>query len=138
MSDDRPRRVLRCLLSAIYITAGTAHIFLPRPFVMITPDWVPSPLAVIVFTGLCEVAGGVGLLIPTFRRGAGAMLALYALCVFPANLKHAFEGIDIPPIPNSWWYHAPRLALQPVLVWLPLYSTSLIDWPARSRRHGQS
>ena len=43
------------------------------------------------------------------RRLAGVMLALYAVGVFPANIKHAIEGVDLPPAPNSWWYHGPRL-----------------------------
>jgi uncharacterized membrane protein len=61
------------------------------------------------------------------------MLAAYAVCVFPANIKHAFEGILLPPIPDSWWYHAPRLAFQPVLVWWPLFCAGVIDWPTRGR-----
>jgi uncharacterized membrane protein len=138
MPDDDRRKLLRYLLSAFYIAAGTFHILVPRPFTLITPDWVPHPFATVVFTGMCEIAGGVGLLIPGLRRAAGLMLALYAVCVFPANLKHAFEGMDVASIPNSWWYHGPRLALQPVLVWLPLYSTSLINWPIRRHRNGDS
>ncbi len=60
------------------------------------------------------------------RRLAGVMLALYAVCVF---LKHAIEGIELPPVPSSWWYHGPRLAMQPVLAWWALFSSDTIDWP---------
>jgi uncharacterized membrane protein len=59
------------------------------------------------------------------------MLALYAVCVFPANIKHAFEGIDLPPVPDTWWYHGPRLLMQPVLVWWALFCAGVIDWPWR-------
>ena len=45
------------------------------------------------------------------------------------NIKHAFDGVVIAPIPDSWWYHAPRLALQPVLVWWALFCSGVIDWP---------
>jgi len=55
------------------------------------------------------------------------------VCVFPANIKHAFEGIVVPPVSDSWWYHGPRLALQPVLVWLALFSSGVIDWPFGKR-----
>jgi len=136
MPDDDLRKLLRYLLSVLYIAAGLFHILVPRPFTLIIPDWVPYPFATVVFTGVCEIAGGVGLLIPVLRRAAGLMLAVYAVCVFPANLRHALEGIDVAPIPNSWWYHAPRLALQPLLIWLPLYSTSLITWPIRRHPNG--
>ena len=66
-------------------------------------------------------------------RGALLMgrhgLAVYAVCVWPANFKHAFGGVDIPHISSSWWYHAPRLALQPVIVWWALFCAGVIDWP---------
>ena len=67
------------------------------------------------------------------RRLAGIMLALYAVCVFPANVKHAIDGIHLPPAPDSWWYHGPRLALQPVLVWWALFCSGVIDWPFRAK-----
>ena len=51
----------------------------------------------------------------SFRWWAAVMLALYAVCVFPANIKHAFENVQLPQLPSSWWYHGPRLALQPVI-----------------------
>jgi uncharacterized membrane protein len=57
------------------------------------------------------------------------MLALYAVFVFPANIKHAVEGIRLPPVPDSWWYHGPRLLMQPVLVWWALFCAGVIDWP---------
>jgi uncharacterized membrane protein len=57
------------------------------------------------------------------------MLALYAICVFPANVKHAFENVQLPQLPSSWWYHGPRLALQPVIVWWALYCGHVISWP---------
>jgi uncharacterized membrane protein len=61
------------------------------------------------------------------------MLALYACCVLPANIKHAVEGIHLPPMPDSWWYHGPRLAFQPVLVWWALFCAGVIDWPIKPK-----
>lgn len=57
------------------------------------------------------------------------MLAAYAVCVFPANIKHAVDSIAIGGVRLGWWYHAPRLLLQPVLVWWALYCAKVIDWP---------
>jgi hypothetical protein len=53
------------------------------------------------------------------------------VAVFPANIKHALEGIHLPPVPDNWWYHGPRLLLQPVLVWCALFCAEVIDWPWR-------
>ena len=93
------------------------------------PDFVPWPREVVLFTGVCEIAGSIGLLTRRFRLLSGVMLALYALCVWPANFKHAIDGISLPPVPDTWWYHAPRLAFQPVLIWCALWCGGAIDWP---------
>ena len=42
---------------------------------------------------------------------AGVAFAAYAICVWPANFKHAIDGIhfNLPHISNSWWsYHGHR------------------------------
>jgi uncharacterized membrane protein len=125
--------MLRWALAAIYGVAGVAHFTATNRFLLIVPDWVPEPRLVIQLTGACEMVGAIALLTPKLQRAAGFMLALYALCVFPANIKHAAEGISVPGLPDSWWYHGPRLALQPGIIWLTLYAARLIDWPLRSR-----
>jgi len=113
----RMRALMRWMLAIFYAGAGLLHIFAPDGFLPIIPDFVPFPRAVVIVTGFCEVAGAVALIGVRLRRLAGLMLALYAICVVPANIKHAFAGVHVPGLPDSWWYHGPRLALQPVLVW---------------------
>jgi uncharacterized membrane protein len=71
-----------------------------------------------------------------FRGAAGVALALYAVCVYPANIKHAFGALP-PGAPHlGWLYHAPRLAFQPVLVWWALFAGEIIDWPFARTREG--
>ncbi|MDP3409043.1 DoxX family protein [Bosea sp. (in: a-proteobacteria)] len=120
-------------MAAFYLAAGLLHLARPDSFLPIVPGWVPAPREVILLTGLAEIAGAIGLLVPRLRRAAGIGLALYALCVFPANIKHAFQGVALEALPSSWWYHGPRLALQPVLIWWALYAGGVIDWPWRRR-----
>lgn len=125
------RRRLRYGLAAIYLFIGVVHLVATDAMLPLMPDWVPEPCLVIQATGLCELAGAIGLLTGRFRRAAAIGLALYAVCVYPANLKHAFEHIHVAGIPDSWWYHGPRLAFQPVFVWAALWAGGLIDWPFR-------
>jgi uncharacterized membrane protein len=120
---------MRFAMAAFYASAGVLHVWAPDRFLPIVPDFVPFPRAVVIITGVCEIAGAVALIGVRQRRLAGAMLALYAVCVFPANIKHAFEGVHVAGLPDSWWYHGPRLALQPVLVWWALFASGVIDWP---------
>ena len=118
-------------MATLYLVAGITHLVAPDKFLPIVPDFVPLPRDVVLATGALEIAGSVALLTTRLRRVAGVMLALYAVSVFPANIKHAVDGIHVPPIPDSWWYHGPRLLMQPVLVWWALFCAEVVDWPSR-------
>ena len=131
---DRLRSGLRLLLVAIYLGAGRLHLGAPDGFLAIMPPAIPFPRAVVLFTGACEVAGAVGLMAPLTRRWAGIMLAIYAVCVWPANIYQAFWHIHAPPLPDSWWYNGPRIVFQPVLVWWALFAGAVLDWPFRTKR----
>lgn len=128
--QSRLRTGLRWLFAAAYLIAGIAHLRSAAGFIQITPAWVPDPPLVIMLTGLAELAGAVALAaIPRLRMAAGVGLALYAVCVFPANINHALNNIVLGGTALGWWYHAPRLALQPVLVWLALWLGGVTAWP---------
>lgn len=127
------RSVARWSLSAAFLLAGLIHLGSPDTFLPIVPDWVPLPRETVLATGVCELAGAAGLLTRRFRRAAGMMLALYAVCVFPANIKHALDRVPIGGTALGWWYHGPRLAFQPVIVWWALFSAGVVDWPLRRR-----
>jgi uncharacterized membrane protein len=120
---------MRWILAAIFVAAGAAHLAAPGVLISITPDWVPFKPQVIFVTGLCEFAGALALVTGPLRSWAGVALAVYTVCVWPANFKHAIDGIDIPHLPSSFWYHGPRLALQPVIAWWALFCAGVIDWP---------
>ncbi|MDB5470790.1 MAG: hypothetical protein JWR84_2350 [Caulobacter sp.] len=119
---SRSRLIACWILGPFYVAFGLLHLAAAASFLPIMPPYVPEPLLVVQATGLAEIAGGVGLLVPRLRRWAGLGLALYAVGVFPANLHHAFGGVHVPGLPDSWWYHGPRLLLQPVLVALALWA----------------
>ena len=129
--------MLRFLLAVAFAFAGIAHLRSPATFLAITPGWVPMPATVIAATGVCELAGAAGLLVPRWRWLAGVMLALYTVCVYPANIHHALDGIAVGGTQLGWWYHGPRLAFQPVIVWWCLFAGSVVDWPfGRATRPG--
>ena len=132
------RGVMRVVLAAFYIAAGVAHLLAPEKLLAITPAWVPFAPQVIFVTGLFELAASVALLSGIQRKSVGVLMALYALCVWPANFKHAIDSIDLPYISSSLWYHVPRLAFQPVIMWWALFCSGAIDWPFKPSRHNQS
>jgi len=118
-------------LTCFYGVAGALHVLWPTTFLKITPDWVPVPLLVILLTGLCEIAGALGIVTASLRRAAGVGLALYAVCVYPANIKHAIDTLSGDPSIWQWTYHLVRLPLQPVLIWIALFAGRLMTWPLR-------
>ena len=130
---------LRWLLALFYLIAGAAHLRIPGGFLAITPSWVPAPEAVVAFTGVAEIAGAIGLLIPRnviswARPAAGIGLALYAVCVWPANFNHAINNIAMDGQTVSWWYHGPRLVAQPLIIWLALWVGEVINWPFQRKQ----
>lgn len=133
-STERARTVLRWLLAIAYLFVGMVHLRSPNGFLPIVPDWVPYPFEVILMTGLCEIAGAIGLITTRYRRAAAIGLAAYAVCVFPANIKHAVEGVVLGGVKLGWMYHAPRLAFQPVIFWWALFAGGIVDWPFGRRK----
>ncbi len=129
--------IFRLLLAAFYGVAGYAHIANPDPFLLITPDWVPMPRIVVILTGVAELAGAAALLQPWSKqlRQAGAIgLALYAVCVFPANINHFAMDMAREDSGAGLAYHVPRMIAQPIIIWLSLWAGEVIDWPLRLRR----
>lgn len=136
----RGRVVLRVVLGCVYAVAGVLHLAIPAQFLRITPHWVPFAPTVIALTGLAELAGAVGLLqpwSPALRRAAGVGLALYALCVWPANVNHMVMDLARSDGGLGWAYHGPRMLLQPVLIWAALWAGGAIDWPFAGRTGGR-
>lgn len=129
------RVVLRWLLAAFYAFAGVIHLINPAPFLTITPAWVPAPVAVVLLTGVAEILGAIGLVQPfsqRLRQAAGWGLALYALCVWPANINHFAMDMARADGGLGLGYHVPRMFAQPVIVWLALWVGECL--PLRSKR----
>ncbi len=135
MTREGGRRVARLVLAVAFFAVGVIHLGRPQAFLPIVPGWVPFPRQTVLATGACEVAGAIALIVPRLRWLAGVMLALYAVCVFPANIKHAVDelagGVAVGGVRLGWGYHLPRLLFQPVIVWWALFAGGVIDWPWR-------
>ena len=112
------RLVVRLLLAALFLLAGTLHLRHPGLFLPIMPPQVPFPTACIVISGVAEILGGIGLLFPSgrVRFWTGWGLALLLVAVFPANIYMAIAQVKILGFPEHAWLAWARLALQPLLI----------------------
>ena len=133
---SKARAIARVVLAAFYAFAGYAHLTTPEPFLAIMPPWVPMAEAVVFWTGVAELLGAAALvqwLSPELRKAGGIGLALYAICVFPANIHHFALDMARPDGGLGLGYHVPRMFAQPLLIWLALWTGGVTDWPLRRR-----
>jgi uncharacterized membrane protein len=88
-------------LSALsYIGTGAAHFLAYDFFMSIMPPWIPWHSACVIASGVVEIIGGVGLLIPGTRLFARWWLLGLLVVVYPVNLHMAFTHTCPPAIPD--------------------------------------
>jgi len=107
---------LRWLLTAGMVLAGINHFVSPGPYAAIVPDALPAPYLLVYLSGLAEIAGGLGLILPATRRLAAWGLIALLVAVFPANINMAVNHLPLAgTVPPAWalWV---RLPLQLVMI----------------------
>lgn len=77
----------RMALAAIFVVAGVLHFAITDMYVRVMPPYLPWPRELVMVSGVCQLAGGVGLCVPRLRRAAGWGLVLLLVAVWPANLQ---------------------------------------------------
>jgi uncharacterized membrane protein len=111
----RSRRRSRGLLAAFFIGSGVNHFVQRRFYEMIVPPRLQDRAKQVVdVSGVAEIAGGVGVLLPRTRRASGVGLIALLGAVFPANVYMARSPERFHKIPR-WALYA-RLPLQPMMM----------------------
>jgi uncharacterized membrane protein len=88
---------LRVALLAMFLFTAVSH-FHPRTrpdLVRMVPASLPAPALLVPATGVLEVLGAVGLMVPWARPAAAYGLIALLLAMFPANVHAAREGLMI-------------------------------------------
>jgi len=116
-SMDSWMTAMRLGLAVMFVFTGVAHFGRMREdLIRMVPPALPYPAALVTLTGIAELAGAAGLLIPSLSRWAAAALAILLVAMFPANVHAARAGATLggrPATPLSI-----RLPLQ--LLWIGL------------------
>lgn len=81
------RALSRWVLAAAFVFAGVMHFVITGAYVRIMPPWIPLHREMVLLSGVCQIAGGIGLLVPRMRREAAIGLVLLLIAVFPANVQ---------------------------------------------------
>jgi uncharacterized membrane protein len=108
--------VLRVVAALPLLASGPLHFMRTALLATIVPPFFPYRPELVLLTGVLELAGAVGLLLPAFTRAASVCLALLMIAIFPANVYAANQsvgGLHMPSVPV-------RLALQVVYILLLL------------------
>jgi uncharacterized membrane protein len=117
----------RAALAVMFLFTGSMHFSsLKHDFAAMIPDPLPDGLWVIYLTGLFEIAGGIGLLVPRTRKLASRCLILLLVAMFAANVNAVVNDIPLggdAPIPL--WLRAPMQLLYIVMAW----------WATRNEPH---
>ncbi|MGS2614228.1 DoxX family protein [Micromonospora sp. LZ34] len=88
---------LRVGLALMFVVTGVAH-FAPAyraDMIAMVPPALPRPDLLVAVTGVLELVGAVGLLLPATARWAAAGLALLMLAMFPANVSAVRRGLTL-------------------------------------------
>jgi uncharacterized membrane protein len=110
---DSAPAALRVGVALMFTATGLAHFVGMRgELIAMVPAQLPQPALLVTVTGVLELVGAVGLLIPTTATAAALCLAALMIAMFPANLHLARTGTDIDPIDQT----APRTILQLVFL----------------------
>ena len=110
----------RDALSLMLIFTGISHFTsMKEDFVRMMPPSIPWPRGMVYFTGICEIAGAIGLQLPEFRRAAAYALVAFFVSVLPANVHAARAGVTLRGKPaTSLWVRIPmQLLFIAIAVW---------------------
>jgi uncharacterized membrane protein len=95
-------------LAAMFVVTGVAHFVAPvrSGLIAIVPPRLPAPGLLVTITGVLELLGAVGLVIPQTRVAAALCLAVLMVAMFPANVyaagaKRSERAPDTPLVPRT-------------------------------------
>lgn len=107
----------RYALAVMFLFTSTAHFNKMRhDLARMMPNAFSNPMAMIYLTGVCEILGAIGILIPRTRSLAGLCLVVFLLAILPANVKAARDNLSIRGRPaTALWLRIPMQILFLVL-----------------------
>jgi uncharacterized membrane protein len=110
--ETRRLTPLQLAVGLAFMSVGTLHFAAERFFTAIVPKSLPNPRALVYVSGVAEIAGGAGVLLPRTRRLAGKGLIALLVAVFPANVNMAVNAERFGRFPAwSLWARLPLQAL---------------------------
>lgn len=111
----------RISLALLFIFTGLSHFFMPEEMARLLPPSIPMRIELIYVTGVLEILGAIGLLIPGLKRLASLALILFLIGVLPANIYGAFNYVVFGSHELGPLYLLIRVPFQFFLIWWAYY-----------------
>jgi uncharacterized membrane protein len=109
----------RYALATTFVFTATAHFNrMKHDLAKMIPPFLPRPLEIVYITGILELLGAAGLLLPGFRSLAGICLIALLTGMFIANIHAARKGVLLRGKPATpLWFRTPLQVFLIALLW---------------------
>jgi uncharacterized membrane protein len=109
----------RVSLAAMFLFTAMSHFTrMKNDLIAMVPPSLPRPDLLVLATGIAEVAGAAGLLIPATKFWAACGLIVLMLAMLPANISAARRGVLLRGRrATPLWVRVPMQALFIVWAW---------------------
>lgn len=149
LGDGRDYRMaLRHGMAGGFTFTGIDHFVNAQTrYVPMMPDFLAGhALQLVYFTGVAELAGAIGLVIPlaaykrlglpNLRKWAGIGLAIMLALLAVANINVVVKGSSVEGLEFGAWYYWVRPLFQPIFILWALYVSGVV-WNRRSDPYGR-
>lgn len=107
-------------MAVFIIFTGFSHFKFQKGMAMMIPEFIPAKLFWVYFTGVIEIAAGIGLMIPSIRELTAVLLIIFYVLVFIANINSSKKNINIFKAdftgPGMSYLYKQRIPMQIILI----------------------
>src|SRR5690606_776566 len=114
----------RIAMSVMLFFTAVGHFAFTEGMALMIPSFVPFKQEMVYFTGVVEIAGAVGLLVPRLSTLTAWLLISFFILVLPANIYAALQHVDYQNAtvngqgPDYLWFRIPLQFL--FIIWVYL------------------
>lgn len=107
-------------MAVFIIFTGFAHFKFQKGMAMMIPDFMPAKMFWVYFTGIIEIAAGIGLMIPAIRELTAILLIIFLVLVFVANINSSQKKVNLfkgdYSGPGMSYLYKERIPMQIILI----------------------
>ncbi|PUB32858.1 putative membrane protein [Elizabethkingia sp. YR214] len=107
-------------MAVFIIFTGFSHFKFQKGMALMIPDFIPYKMFWVYFTGVLEIAAGIGLMLPQLREITAILLIVFYIAVFIANINSSKKRINIFKAdytgPGMTYLYKERIPMQIILI----------------------